>query len=96
MTLDSPFLNTDVGHIVTGDLTIVRDRKLRKLLQKDHHIENPQKSIGERLQICINVVREFKTKWAKREKLTSKVFNEWECTIIDLIKHTIKRIKRKH
>ena len=58
---DSPFLNTDVGHIATGDLTIVKDRKLRKLLQKGPSYRKPTK-INWGKTLHINTVREFNLK----------------------------------
>ena len=37
---DSPFIDSQIGHILTGNLNIIKDRKLRKLIQKGHYTEN--------------------------------------------------------
>ena len=41
----------------------------------------------------MNGFKQLKNKWAKREKLASRIFDEWECTMVDVIKD---RIKSKH
>ena len=55
----SPFINQALGHILSGNLPIVRNRKLRKLLETN-------------LDTCVNAIKAYKTKWAKREKLDTK------------------------
>ena len=37
---DSAYIDHDIGHVLTGNLNILRDNKLRNLLQKDQLIGN--------------------------------------------------------
>ena len=40
-------------------------------------------------------VREYKLQWAKKEKVDSRVLNEWECKIVESISARIGRLKTK-
>ena len=42
-----------VGHVVTGDLSIIKDAKLRNLIEKDHYIENRIRLTGALLRDCV-------------------------------------------
>ena len=94
---DSDFQNKDVGHVVTGDLRIVKDRRLRKLLEKGPSYREPTEiNWKKNLEMCTNSIKDFKHQWAKKEKLPQSVFTEWESTILEIIKLKVKRIKSKH
>ena len=93
---ESSFQNKDVGHVVTWDLRIVKDRCLRKLLEKGLSYREPTEiNLKKNLEICTNSIKEFKHQWAKKQKLPQSVFTEWESTIVE-IKLKIRRIKSKH
>ena len=45
---------------------------------------------------CIKAIKEYKTKWARREKVDTRVLNEWEGTVTSIVKTRIERIRHKH
>ena len=76
---------------------IIKDRKLRKLIQKGpSYREQNNINWNTNLKNCIKAIKEYKTKWARREKVDTRVLNEWEGTITSIVKTRIERIRRKH
>ena len=43
---ESLYIDRNMGHAVTGNLCIIKDRKLQKLIAKDLHIESKVILIG--------------------------------------------------
>ena len=67
---DSAYIDHDIGHVLTGNLNILRDRKLRKLLQKGPtYREQSNINWDINLKNYIKAVRQYKIKWAKQEKV---------------------------
>ena len=69
-----------IGHVVTGDLTIIRDAKLRSLVERGPSYREQNYidwNINERL--CKEAVAKYKRRWSSREGVDISVFNEWEC-----------------
>ena len=95
---DSAFIDIDIDRVLTGNLSIIRDRKLRKLMQTGPSYRE-QSSINWDINLknYITAVRQYK-KWAKQEKVDTRVLNEWEGTVIDMVGKRIdnKIIRRKH
>ena len=84
---DSAFIDIDIGHVLTDNLNMIRDRKLRKLIQKGHsHREQSSINWDINLKNYITAVRQYKIKWVKQEKVDTRVLNEWECTVIDMVR----------
>ena len=56
------------GHVVTGDLNIIRDANLRSLVEKGPSFRE-QNSINWKINedICRQAVAEYKSKWSKKE-----------------------------
>ena len=94
---DSTYIDHDIGHVLTGNLNILRDRKLRKLLQKGPtYREQSNINWDINLKNYIIAVRQYKIKWAKQEKVDARVLSEWEGTVIDMVRKRIDNIRRKH
>ena len=94
---DSPFIDSQIGHILTGNLNIIKDRKLRKLIQKGpSYREQNNINWDINLKICKKAVREYKVKWAEREEVATEVLGEWEGTVLDIMERRIENIKKKH
>ena len=87
------YTDSNIGHVLTGNLNIIRDRKLRKLLHKGPSYREQNNT---NLKNCLKAIKEYKNKWAKRERIDTRVLNEWEGTITSLVKDKIDRIKNKH
>ena len=85
------------GHVVTGDLNIIRDAKLRELIRKGPSYRE-QNSIDWRVNedILTKAVSEYKCKWASKEKIDVRVLNEWEQTVVECIRRRIGLLRAKH
>ena len=94
---ESKYKYEPVGHVITGDLSIVKDRKLRELIGKGPSYRE-QNNINWELNLKIfkKSVREYKLKWAKKEKVDSRVLDEWESVVLSNIKKRIRINIRKH
>ena len=86
-----------VGHVVTGNLGIVGNRKLRKLLSKGpSYREQNNINWDTNQKIIKKAVRAYKVQWAKKkEKADSQTLDEWECRIIETVQARIDRLRKK-
>ena len=94
---ESPFIDKDIGHVVTGNLRIIKDRKLRQLIEKGPSYRE-QRYINWDLNLkdSMEAVRDYKTRWAKQEMVDIRVLDEWEGRIITAIRNKIDKIRNKH
>ena len=93
---ESPFRYDPIGHVVTGNLRIVENRKLRKLLSKGpYYREQTNIKWETNLNILKKAVREFEVKWVKNEKVDARILDEWEIKVLDSIHTKITKISKK-
>ena len=86
----SDFRYEPVGHVVTGNLSIVENRKLRKILGKGpSYGEQNNINWDANQKILKKAVRSYKLQWAKKEKVDSRALDEWECRILEIIQTRI-------
>ena len=91
---ESDFKDPDHGHVVTGDLRIVEDVKLRKLLSKGPNYREPRtinynKCKNEILKSLDN----FITLLIERHKLAIQDLNDWRTAIITALDDKINHLK---
>ena len=69
---------------MTGDLGIIRDVELCRLMSKDPSFRE-QNNINWNLNrhICRDAVKKYKDKWCRRAKLY--ILDEWQCTVVLII-----------
>ena len=92
----SDFRYEPVGHVVTGNLGIVENRKLRKLLSKGpSYREQNNINWDTNQKIIKKAVRAYKMKWAKKERVDSHTLDEWECRIMKTVETRIDRLRKK-
>ena len=92
------YLYMSAGHVVTGDLNIIRDAKLRALIEKGPSFreQNPINwKINEDI-ICRRAVAEYKCKWSKKEGVDMRVLNEWEHKVNECIRRRIQLLHENH
>ena len=85
------------GHVITGDLTIVRDAKLRSLIERGPSFREQNCinwSINESL--CKEAVAKYKRKWSRKEKVDIRTLNEWECKVNECIEKRIRSLRDRH
>ncbi len=83
---NSPFLNRDHNHIITGNLDIVTDSKLRGLLAKGPKYREPLpfSYIKARAEIVVGLDNSINA-WSDKYKVPKSSFLEWKNTILSKI-----------
>ena len=90
----SEFLYAPCGHIVTGDLNIVRHDKLRDLLRKGPKYREPVSfSWHQNFDIIMDACEAYARRWAKKEDVEHNTLSEWISSIGDVLKRRIRRLK---
>ena len=93
----SKYCYEPAGHVITGDLTIVRDAKLRSLIERGPSFREQNCinwSINESL--CKEAVAKYKRKWSRKEKVDIRTLNEWECKVNECIEKRIRSLRDRH
>ena len=90
----SEFLYAPCGHIVTGDLDIVRNDKLRDLLRKGpKYVEPVSFSWHQNFDIIMDACEAYARRWAKKEDVELDTLSELIKSIGDVLKRRIRRLK---
>ena len=94
---NSPFIDNHHGHIITGDLKIVTDSKLRNLLSKGpNHREPVTLNFDKAKEEILSGVNLLTFKWADKYKVHNNTFDAWKLQIDELITKRITDLKRTH
>ena len=82
---------------VTGDLRIIKDAKLRELVNKGPSYRE-QNNIDWNLnaRICKEAVTKYKVKWSRRLRIDKRVLNEWEKKVHEAIDRRVRLLRSKH
>ncbi len=92
----SSFCDPHHGHVVTGDLRIINNRKLRSLLCKGPKYREPQNVQWDKLMSSFSYnLTECLQKWADKEKVDVSIFSEWEEKVQEHVSENIKILKKK-
>ena len=93
----SEFCYGPAGHVVTGDLRIIKDAKLRELVNKGPSYRE-QNNIDWCLnaRICKEAVTKYKVKWSRRLGIDRRVLNEWEKKVHEAIDRRVQLLRSKH
>ena len=93
----SPFVYPPVGHVITGNLNIVKNGALRRLLMKGPSFRE-QNNINwdVNVHLCKEAINKYKEKWARKECIDKSVLHEWEQTVYKILDKRIGYLKRKH
>ena len=93
---NSPFKDPDHGHIVTGDLRIVQNNKLRKLLCKGPKYREPVPINWEKCRSEIKTgLSAFSTEWCNKEGVNTGSFKEWLSIVMSKVDQKIRNLKKK-
>ena len=94
---DSRYCYEPVGHVVTVDLTIIKDAKLRSLVEKGlSYREQNYIDWNVNKRLCKEAVAKFKQRWSSKEGVDVSAFNEWECKLNECIQRRIATLCKKH
>ena len=90
---DSNFKHKDLGHILTGDLSIVENNSLRKILSKGPKYREPKKInfIKAREHISIGIEKCIE-KWCCKKALPLEILSEWKQTVLEKVDSRIEAL----
>ena len=93
---DSPFIDEHHGHIITGDLRIVQNNKLRKLLCKGPKFrESDNISWQNAKEAIVLGINNAIKKWTEVDGLPASYFKEWRYKVFQLVDNKISSLKNK-
>ena len=97
----SPFTDPNHGHIVTGDMCIVQNNKLRKLLCKGPKYREPVSINFSNCETEIkNRITKFSSDWCNKKGVhvkfsTCQSFTQWISIVTEKVNKKIKELKSK-
>ncbi len=90
----SKFKYDHSGHIITGDLSIITNSKLRDLISKGPKYREPRKVLWDKnKEIIFNAVDSYAKSWAKRENASVSVLDDWIRMVRHLVNERIHKYK---
>jgi hypothetical protein len=94
--LPSPFNYQPAGHVITGDVNIVRNEELKSLILKGPKFREPQSFKWQQNSISItDSVENYARRRAKSEKEELDSLSEWVKSIRAILKSRIKHFRSK-
>ena len=85
------------GHVVTGDLSIIRGVKLRNLIKKGPmYREQNNIDWNVNMRNCKEAVSKYMRKWASRMEVDRQVLRDWEKTVHECIDKRVRSLKKQH
>ena len=92
----SPFTDTNHGHIVSGDIRIVQNNKLRKLLCKGPKYREPVSINFSNCKTEIkNSLTKFSSDWCNKKGVPVKCFTQWISIVMEKVNKKIEELKSK-
>ncbi|KAK3087812.1 hypothetical protein FSP39_010974 [Pinctada imbricata] len=90
----SDFNYSPCEHVITGDLSIVKNDKLRELLKKGPKCrESMSFTWNQNVKIIMDSCEEYARRWAKKEDVQLDTLSEWIKSIRGLLLSRINRLK---
>ena len=83
---DSKFCYQQAGHIITGNLKIISDSRIRSIISRDHKYRFPAHiAFIKCREAIVKVLNYYCTRWCKREHVESNALNNWKLNIFQII-----------
>ena len=93
----SKYCYAPAGHVVTGNLRILTDFRVRELVMKGpSYREQNNINWDLNLKLCKEAVKKFRMKWADVANVSRCVFREWEKVVEECIMNKITALKKKY
>jgi len=94
---NSPFTDPNHGHIVTGNLNVIANHKLRGLLSKGPSYRETNKIDWGKVFLCIKRgVVDCAKSWCAKQEMDICVLTEWKSRLLMEVKTKIKVLKKKY
>ena len=90
----SKFVDKDHGHVITGNLDIIKDKKLRNLFKKGPNFRERNSINFERAKSAIaKGLDSYINKWSNRKRIAREVFIEWKLKVLEKVDNQIKKLR---
>ncbi|MCU7801424.1 MAG: hypothetical protein KZQ70_15165, partial [gamma proteobacterium symbiont of Lucinoma myriamae] len=91
----SAFNYGPAGHVITGDLNIINNVKLKEVLSKGPKYREPQSfTWRQNFKIIMDSVEDYARRWAKLEEVEENTLSEWVKAVRSLVKARISRLQK--
>ena len=91
----SSHLYQPYGHVITGDLSIIPNSKLRDLIAKGPKYREPCKvDLDKNLSLLCEAVDQYALQWAKQEIVELSVLSSWKEMVKGQIEECISKLKQ--
>ena len=87
----SKFCYEPHGHVVTGDLRVIENVKLRKLVAKGPKYRKPNRVNWKAM--CLESIDLYEKNWSKREQVELRYLSEWKHQLKELVADRISDLK---
>lgn len=92
----SSFCNRDLGHIITGDLSFVKNSKLRRLLSLGPKFRDPPKVDFSSLENSIlESVDGLVEQWARKLTCPEELWDDWKARFGEVLRTRTNKLKKK-
>ena len=82
----SKFCYPPAGHVITGDFSIIKDKRIRNILTKGPKYRLPALIDFDKCRtIIINALQDFSTKWCRRENADNDALDDWNNKILQIV-----------
>jgi hypothetical protein len=89
------YCNQDLGHIISGDLTMVKNKKLKKLLRFGPNFRERRKLDWNVVRECFKDTATLITDWARLSELNEDSFKLWKKKLESLIEARITKLTNR-
>ena len=92
--LYSEFIDNDVGHVITGDVNIVKNKKLRNLFKKGYnYIESTFRNKAEIIKSLNIDVSNYICKISNKFSINVRFFDEWKDALFRKVSSIVNSLK---
>ena len=90
------FVNEDRGHVLTGNLQIIKNNKLRKIFTKGPKFREPKKIDWEEAKTTIHFgIDSFINNLAETKRVDKSYFDNWKFSLFNMVGEQISRLSNK-
>ena len=91
---DSPYIDKNHGHIMTGDLKIIQNSKLRNLFSKGPKYREPKSFDWKKARECINLgVKSCADNWCHKQRKNEVVLIDWVNSVMEEVDRRISVLR---
>ncbi len=92
----SPFMDPHHKHVVTGDLNIVKNQKLRSLMMKGPNYREPEpENYDKNLKEIKTAIISYTKSWANKSQINEDELTSWQNAVFKAVEHRIVMLKSR-